>query len=218
MDRGMVGILQSSSATGEEVVPKVLVLHAGFHGQTAKIAQRLASELGRQGCQAVLADITTSDIPSLAGYDGVVAGGAVHTGKFHRRLRQWARRHAGELSRRPSAFFSVCLGIQQGEAVRAEERRIVGAFFRESGWRPPQWEIFAGALLYTRYGFFTRLLMKRIARQAGGATDTSRDFEYTDWDQVRRFAQAFAEKVRGHSWPAEPAYVPPGVPTAGGGR
>jgi menaquinone-dependent protoporphyrinogen IX oxidase len=29
--------------------------------------------------------------------------------------------------------------------------------------------------------------MKRISKQAGGATDTSRDHEYTDWAALDRF-------------------------------
>jgi len=33
--------------------------------------------------------------------------------------------------------------------------------------------------------------MKRIARKSGGDTDTSRDYEYTDWAAVDDFAQRF---------------------------
>jgi hypothetical protein len=31
-----------------------------------------------------------------------------------------------------------------------------------------------------------------IVGLAGGDTDTTRDYEYTDWDAVERFADAFA--------------------------
>lgn len=37
--------------------------------------------------------------------------------------------------------------------------------------------------------------MKRIARKEGGDTDTSRDWEYTDWDSVEAFAAAFASSL-----------------------
>jgi menaquinone-dependent protoporphyrinogen oxidase len=33
--------------------------------------------------------------------------------------------------------------------------------------------------------------MRRIVAKAGGDTDTSRDYEYTDWNQVRGFARDF---------------------------
>ncbi len=39
--------------------------------------------------------------------------------------------------------------------------------------------------------------MKRIVAKAGGGTDTTRDYEYTDWDDVRVFAREFAQRVEG---------------------
>jgi menaquinone-dependent protoporphyrinogen oxidase len=40
-------------------------------------------------------------------------------------------------------------------------------------------------------------MMKRIVRDKPGgvSTDTSRDHEYTDWDQVKRFAEDFLERL-----------------------
>jgi len=42
-------------------------------------------------------------------------------------------------------------------------------------------------LTYCKYNFFIKLMMKTIARKAGGPTDTSRDYEFTDWATVDRF-------------------------------
>jgi hypothetical protein len=36
----------------------------------------------------------------------------------------------------------------------------------------------------------------RIAAQAGGDTDTSRAYEYTDWNAVARFARQFAQRAK----------------------
>ena len=49
----------------------------------------------------------------------------------------------------------------------------------------------AGALRYTHYNWLKRWMMKRIVTKAGGNTDTSRDYEYTDWAAVRAFADEF---------------------------
>ena len=56
-------------------------------------------------------------------------------------------------------------------------------------------KIVAGALLYTHYNFFVRWLMKRIVANAGGDTDTSKDYEYTDWSDVRAFAADFGRRA-----------------------
>ena len=58
------------------------------------------------------------------------------------------------------------------------------------------YELVAGALLYTRYNFLVRFVMRQITKAEGGDTDTSRDYEYTDWDAVDRFAEAFARQLR----------------------
>jgi hypothetical protein len=40
-----------------------------------------------------------------------------------------------------------------------------------------------------------RWAIQRIARKAGGATDTTRDWEYTDWEDVKQFAREFHASV-----------------------
>ena len=51
--------------------------------------------------------------------------------------------------------------------------------------------ILAGALNYTQYDYFKRLLMHLIAKQRGRSTDTAHDHEYTDWDDLTRFVEEF---------------------------
>ena len=51
---------------------------------------------------------------------------------------------------------------------------------------------FGGALRYTKYNVLIRIMMRVIVGFAGGDTDTSRDYEYTDWRAVEGFAAEFA--------------------------
>ena len=60
-------------------------------------------------------------------------------------------------------------------------QKMIDAFLEETHWHPGKIKAVAGALLYSKYNFLLRLIMKRIARAAGGDTDTSRDYDYTDW-------------------------------------
>ncbi|WP_459515022.1 flavodoxin domain-containing protein, partial [Erwinia amylovora] len=46
---------------------------------------------------------------------------------------------------------------------------------------------------YPLYGFFDRTMIQLIMRMTKGETDTSKEVEYTDWQQVSRFAHEFAE-------------------------
>ena len=55
------------------------------------------------------------------------------------------------------------------------------------------------AVLYTRYGWFKRRIMQRIVAKAGGDGDTTRDYEYTNWADLRTFVEAFAGPVSNRS-------------------
>ena len=76
-------------------------------------------------------------------------------------------------------------------------RRYVDTFLRQVGWQPQQTATFGGALQYSKYGALKRLVMILFVGLAGGDTDTSRDYEYTDWDAVDRFIHAFAQALDG---------------------
>ena len=82
----------------------------------------------------------------------------------------------------PTAFVSVSLAAAlKDEQSRAELREVVEVFYRETGWTPAITRHVAGALRYSQYDYFKRLIMKMIAKHQGGDTDASRDHEYTDW-------------------------------------
>jgi menaquinone-dependent protoporphyrinogen oxidase len=53
----------------------------------------------------------------------------------------------------------------------------------------------AGRLAYREYGFFIRWVMKRIAKKEGAPTDTSRDYELTNWEEVDALARDIARRI-----------------------
>jgi menaquinone-dependent protoporphyrinogen oxidase len=80
---------------------------------------------------------------------------------------------------------------------------LLDKFFRKTGWRPKHVKPVAGALLYTKYNPLIRFVMKQIVKRAGGDTDTSRDYEYTDWVALDRFVGEFAGEIKALDLPAE---------------
>ena len=111
---------------------------------------------------------------------------------------QFARRYKTQLDKIPSAFFSVSMTAASASPEdRSKLDPYVQKFFNKSGWHPKTVGNFAGSLAYTKYGFFTRWIMQRIARSKGESsdTDTSHDIEFTDWAQVTKFADDFINQV-----------------------
>lgn len=76
-----------------------------------------------------------------------------------------------------------------------DAQRMAQGFLDATGWKPRRVELVAGALMYRRYNFIMRFLMKRIASKAGGDTDTSRDYDYTDWAAVEVYTRKFATQA-----------------------
>jgi menaquinone-dependent protoporphyrinogen oxidase len=168
---------------------RVLVLFSSHHGQTRAIAFRIAELLRARGQHVHLRHITDED-PDPSHFDAVVVGASVHFSKHDRRVGDWLARHALALAMRPGAFFSVSMSAaSQRPDVLSKLDAMVVDFLSESGWRPVRLVKFAGALRYTRYNFFIRLMMRLISGSQGRPTDTRRDHEFTDWAQVDAFAR-----------------------------
>jgi len=175
---------------------RILILYATTEGHTARIADRMTQTLRRLG-HATDTKRTASDSPDLqiSAYDGVIVGASIHYGKHPGFLRALVHRNRAMLTPRPTAFFSVSLSAGGPGAKPEAARRYLEKFLRQAGWQPRQTATFAGALQYSKYGRFKRLLMIAFVGLAGGDTDTSRDYEYTDWEAVDRFANTFAQSL-----------------------
>ena len=103
------------------------------------------------------------------------------------------RGHADALRERPTAFVSVCLAVLARSAkVDRDLAAILERFSKDTGWQPAETKVVAGALLYRQYGWLKRWIMRRTVRKAGGDTDTSRNYEYTDWKDLEEFTERFA--------------------------
>lgn len=176
----------------------LLFVYASTHGQTERIVVRLADRLRVAGHQVTVWSAThLPPRPVLAGYDGYLLAGSVRFGKYHRRLVAFARANADRLNAMPGVFVSVC-GAMIGDTPlgRAEAHKYEALFARETGWNPSLNRSLPGAIVYTRYDWITRWVMKLINWRKGGPTDTSRDWDCTDWEAVDRLAEEVAELAR----------------------
>lgn len=186
---------------------EIPVLYATSEGQTRRIADRIAERLRSHGFDSRAIDVTSREAEAIdwPGVEGAVLGASLHVGRHQRCAEHYARAHAADLNAVPSAFFSVSLaaGSKNPEEVEAA-RKLAESFCRDTGLTSVEPSTMKGRLAYTQYGFFTRMVLRAIARKEGGSTDTSRDHEYTDWAAVEQFADRLAARVRAE-WRPRPA-------------
>jgi menaquinone-dependent protoporphyrinogen oxidase len=178
----------------------VLILYGTTEGQTARIAEYVAEAIRESGHASNAVDVRSSGGTVPDGCDAVVIGAAIHMGKHDKHVVEFVRNNRDTLERLPSAFFSVSLAAH-GDLDEAQG--YLEHFEDETGWHPDKVALFAGALPYTQYGFIKRRMMKRIVQDKPGhlGVDTSRDYVYTEWDGVKRFAEDFAADLSEHKTP-----------------
>ena len=170
---------------------EVLIIYGSSEGHTAVVVERLRRPLEAAG-HLVRACSVDSAPTCPIGYDLVLVGSSIHQGHHHRAVTRWVKGNAEHLGRVPSAFFQVSLSSAAKTEGAVEAERYVDDLMRHTGWRPDAVGLFGGALLYTRYGLVKRTMMKSIAGSAGLDTDVHRDYDYTDYEEVDRFARDVA--------------------------
>lgn len=173
---------------------RLLIVYGTTDGHTRKIAEAVAEHVACWGHAPTLADAATHP-PSVDGWDAVIVCAPLRRQRHPQAVMRFVRDNVARLNQVPTAFFSVSLTAAGKDVSPA--RACADQFLAQTGWRPGMVRLVAGALRYTRYNWFVRWMMRRIARKNGGDTDTTRDHVYTDWRRLRRDVEAFL-----HSLPA----------------
>jgi menaquinone-dependent protoporphyrinogen oxidase len=165
------------------------------HGQTTKIAYFLGEWFTEHGADVHVADLSQGreGLVEVRNFDAVLVGAPMYRGRYPNVLRRFVKENRAELMGVGSTgFFSVCLAETPGtKASHLEALGPVREFLDEVSWTPEWIASFPGALNYREYNPLLRRIMRAISEKEGAPTDTTKDFEFTRWDEVERFAQDF---------------------------
>jgi menaquinone-dependent protoporphyrinogen oxidase len=174
----------------------ILIVYSTTEGQTRRIAEFMAGVVREAGLSATMQPVEVAAVSEdgMAAdgerADGVLIAASIHVGRHSQAMLRFVQRHAAVLADLPTAFLSVSLSAAS-EATLAEAEGYVDAFLTDAAWQPTVSGTAGGALLFEEYGFFKRLLLRRIVKSRGLDIDTSQNHEFTDWNEVRRFVEAF---------------------------
>jgi menaquinone-dependent protoporphyrinogen oxidase len=174
------------------------VFYSTREGQARRVAERVATGLTTRGLDVDLFDVRALHDPiAWRVYGTIFVVASVHLGRHEREMRRFVTKYSHELEAGGAALLSLSLsqaGAQDEAAppdrrrqARDDVRRMIDVFTAETGWTPARTLPVAGALAYSKYNFLVKLAMKQIARHNGASTDTSRDWEFTDWPAVDQF-------------------------------
>jgi menaquinone-dependent protoporphyrinogen oxidase len=177
---------------------EIAVFYATTHGQTRRIAERVADVLRSDGHASLALDVASeaSRHYNWEHADGAVLAASLHGGAHQAIAYDFARAHAARLNGMPSWFISVSLSAASTHAdERQAAEHLARVLVEDAGWTPRRLSCVAGRLAYTQYPYLTRWLMRRIARKEGASTDTSRDHEFTNWTELTILTRQFSRDV-----------------------
>lgn len=162
---------------------KVLVTYASRAGSTAGIAEAIAISLAENGVQAELHPM--QEVQDLSPYSAVVAGSAIHGGKWLPEAMRFVNIHKAALADKPVAIFMVCITLSMADAEKYRSG------LRD--WLAPVCALvtpvsegyFAGQLDFSKLPFTFNTLLMRLPVLFG----LWQKGDHRDWDAVGAWAQ-----------------------------
>ncbi len=173
----------------------ILIFYGTREGQTEKVAAQISTHLlQKAGANVQLInaqDKSATEDVDLNAFDLLVFGASMHAGGLEKELVDFINSHKKQIEPRVRSFFLVLLSAATKDSkLRAEWLGDAQKKMAEQISVPFQdVEMIAGALMYSKYSLPLKWVMKRIAKKAGEGTDTSKDYEYTDWKQVEKYSE-----------------------------
>jgi menaquinone-dependent protoporphyrinogen oxidase len=187
------GARDPAARSAEGPTVHVLIVYATTEGHTRDLAHFMMRTLAADGQQVAVEEAPrAAPYPDPAKYAAVFVAGSLHQGRYQPRLVRFAHARHAELARTHAAFVSVSLaaaGVNPDDWAGLEE--CVARFEHETEWTPAAVHQAAGAIRYSQYDFFKRLVLQHIAAKRGHKTTTSHDYDLTDYDALARFCREF---------------------------
>jgi menaquinone-dependent protoporphyrinogen oxidase len=176
----------------------VVILYATTEGHTRTIAEHVMEGLAQRGVSSRTYDVSDAGaVAALEASSAAILASSIHVGRHQRRFVDFVIEHRDLLDARTTLMLAISLSAseldQQGQQKTAQFQRL---FEEQTGWHPDHWAAVGGALRYTRYGFFKRWIIRRIAKEGGLDTDTSRDHVYTDWAALDARIEGFSRALQ----------------------
>ena len=125
---------------------KILVAYASRAGSTAGVAEAIGQTLAESGGQVEVR--LMKDVKDLAPYWAVVAGSAIHGGRWLPEAMQFVRTHRATLAQKPFAAFLVCMTLAMSND---KYREHVADFLQpvRALVKPVSEGLFAGAVIFS---------------------------------------------------------------------
>jgi len=164
---------------------KSILIYSTTDGHTKKICDFIKSNSIKNNFD--IFSIDKINELNLNNYDLIVLGASIRYGKHNNIIYKFISSNKEILKSKKNAFFSVNVVARKPEKNSPENNPYILKFLRKSEWHPTKIGVFAGKVDYPNYNFFNKLIIRFIMFVTKGPTDTSRSYEFTDWNNIKKF-------------------------------
>jgi menaquinone-dependent protoporphyrinogen oxidase len=123
---------------------KVMVAYATRNGSTRQVAEAITLAMREAGAQVTVAPARNAR-ESAAGYDLIVLGAPLYSGRWHRDAHRFLKRHRRELAAVPVAVFGMGPREDTREAWRRSRAQLDQALARREWLAATAVTVFGGA-------------------------------------------------------------------------
>ncbi len=173
----------------------ILVLYFSRGGHTAKISRCIAERLQQLGRECDSMDLAAAEAENIdwQKYDAVVLGACVLYGTYDKSVFAFCSKHQQVLTEKGLSFFSVNVVARKPEKRIPENNKYLQKFIALSDWKPKDVKIIAGKVDYPSWGWLDSFMIRLIMKMTGGPTDPKTVIDYTDWEDVKRYAEYLSD-------------------------
>ena len=164
---------------------KILLTYSTVDGHTKTICEKILSY--SKTSQVDILPIDSSI--NIEDYDTVVIGASIRYGKYREEIFEFIKENEELLNSKDNAFFSVNVVARKENKSKPETNPYLIKFLNKISWQPKILDVFAGKIDYPKYKFLDKYAIKFIMWITKGPTDTSKVYEFTDWNRVKSFAE-----------------------------
>ena len=164
---------------------KILLTYSTVDGHTKTICEKILSY--SETSQVDILPIDSSI--NIKDYDTVVIGASIRYGKYREEIFEFIKENEDLLNSKDNAFFSVNVVARKENKNKPETNPYLIKFLNKISWPPKILDVFAGKIDYPKYKFLDKYAIKFIMWITKGPTDTSKVYEFTDWNRVKSFAE-----------------------------
>ncbi len=170
---------------------KVLIIFETGEGQTAKIAQAVATQARQIGHVVTVHDLsdTAADLP-ISDADRIILAAPVHERRHPKGFEALLSTRGKEISARPSLMLSVSLKAAFFEGLEEARDYLVEMEMR-TGFTPTQEALVAGAVRPSSYDYYQSQIVRHVALAGHDVELQERETEFTDWDGLHQTIARF---------------------------